>query len=270
MSGTPVIDLFDPIHKPKSNYTEIKIEKTCMACFKKYEGQLWSKRCADCKAIDAPFRRNLNEPKKEFTGRLYKSPKTGKSYPSVTSILNYEGIDYPQELLVQYGSRGTIVHKQVEEFIKTGSIIDPLTTPELASHVKIVTEGSLKLKWADCNYQGFLEKYRDDFTFDFLEGMIINDEHEYGGRVDCEGTYLGEPAIIDWKTAGTYTEDKIAKYFAQLSAYAMAIGHDVKYLVVVPLNPKTGFDAPIVSTHVEKHFNHFLDYRKKFREIYDK
>lgn len=244
----------------------------CQSCGKEHTDNFWHKRCADCRKVDKPITKKLVHEKKEFTGRTYKSPKTGKSYPSVTSILHPEGIDYPEDDLKQYASRGTIVHKLIELYYKADckQWFDPHNVPELKEHVQNVEKGSLKLKWSDCDYIGFKKEYGKDIKMELFEQLVVNDQYEFGGRFDVYGLYKGEPAILDFKTASTYSHDKLEEYFQQLSAYARTLpSGNVKYLVIIPLSPKDGgYLPPYVSSNIDKHFKDFLVKREEFRKIY--
>lgn len=250
-----------------------KAELKCSVCSRQHIDDFWHKRCAECRALDKKPTKKLVHEKKVFSGRTYKSPKTGKMYPSVTSIIHPEGIDFPEEQLKQYASRGTIVHKLIEEYHKSDCMrwFDPHNIPELKEHVKIVEKGNLKLKWEDCNYIGFRKKYYEGMKMQEFEGFVCNEEYQFAGRYDVLGTYKNEPAILDFKTASAYSEDKLNDYFMQLSAYAKTLDTPVKYLVIIPLSPKSpqGFLPPFVSSNIDKHFKDFLVKREEFKKIYD-
>jgi len=196
-----------------------------------------------------------------------------KYYPSVTSVINaIEPIEYPEELLKQYASRGKIVDLMVEHYNKSGVWeTDPLKVPGMSkADFLIVTQGSLKLSWTDCNFPGFCEKHGSDFKWGQKQ-VVFNDEHEYSGELDNFGFYKDRPAVIDFKTASTYDTPKLAKYFKQLAAYMKCCGGQVG--VIVPLKPKnkSGFGAPIVlddPAEIERYWMEFLSDRKAFRDIY--
>lgn len=251
-------------------------EKLCSVDGVKFQPQnKWEKRCGECRRLNRQGTKQLANP--EFKGtrelppglRFYPSG-TGERYPSVTTVLHPDGIDYPKELLDQYAARGTIVHRKIELYLKTGEVFTLKQMWErfadTREHILTLKKGSLKLSHTACNWQGFLAEYAKDFTFDEQEVLLINHEHRFAGRTDVIGTYKGKPAIIDWKTASDYNPDKLKDYFAQLSAYAASCGLDIKYLVVVPFNPKSakGYEAPLVSTDVKAHFKYFLSKRKAF------
>lgn len=257
-------------------------EKACSACDDPFAPlNKWEKRCQPCRIAGKQAEKSLANP--GYTGvktpppgiRFYPSGK-GTRYPSVTSILHPEGIDFPKELLEQYAARGTLIHRKVELFLKEGkypSLKDMwLRFRDIRDTIDTLKKGSLKLDHTKCNWPGFYKEHGARFTFDEVETLLVNHEHEYAGRTDAIGTFDGMPAIIDFKTASDYNKDKLAGYFMQLSAYAGATGVQIEALVVIPLNPKSpvGYDAPLVSTgkEVDKHFAKFLTKRRELKEKY--
>jgi hypothetical protein len=206
--------------------------------------------------------------------RFYK--RGNKQYPSVTSIISaIEPIQYDPDKLKQYASRGNIVHAQINHFFKAGKWeTDIFQIPHTKLDYLIVTQGSLKLKWDDCNFMGFWEKYSKDFEplsedgFD-VEVEIYNDEYFYAGRADFPCKYKGVPTLADFKTASTYDNAKMDKYFRQVAAYAQQF-KGIKQLMIIPLNPsnKTGFGQPLIETDVDRYFTLFLQDRSAFKTIY--
>jgi len=198
---------------------------------------------------------------KQYSGiRFYE--KDGKKYPSVTSILGWD-IDWKisEDELQQYGARGTIIHKLVEEFLTGGKWLDMNKIPELEQEIATVTAGSLALSIVDCSYEKALEAIMPDLKVLKQEQELFNDEHLYAGRTDVIGMYKGKKSIIDFKT-GTTTDMR------QLAAYAVC-EEGVEQLVIVPVGPtdnKSGLKKPIISTDVAGEFKKFLYARAKFRE----
>ena len=187
--------------------------------------------------------------------------KDGKKYPSVTSVLSWDR-DWriTEDELRQYASRGTVIHKIIEIYLREKKWVDPEECPELAEEVSIVLGGSLGLSWKDCSYRAFFEKFADDIEVEKLEGEVINDELMYGGRYDILGKFKGKRSIMDWKT-GTSSD------FRQLAAYA-ACEKDIEQLVILPVGPtdnKQGYMNPKVCTTVHAEFKAFAKARAKFR-----
>ena len=186
----------------------------------------------------------------------------GKKYPSVTSILGWNTQwKITEDELSQYASRGTIVHKLIELYLKEKKWYNPIDIKELQSDVNILMSGSKGLTWADCSYQKALENIIEDIEIIALEQTVINEEHLYGGRLDLLAKYKGRLAVIDFKS-GTTTD------LRQLSAYAVCL-EKIEDIIIVPVgvtDNKSGFKKPIVSPDITKEFKAFLKSRASFRE----
>lgn len=266
-------------------------QRPCLACGEMYfPDNHWSERCPPCKTIGAPKTKKIVN--QHFNGsksgllpleKLRVREYGGVKYPSVTTVLHPFGIpDFPAELMIQYSSRGTLVHKQCEMFLKHNiwlevedlivhKKIDKAERKELKEAWRIVRTGSKGLKVTDCNFRGFYKEHRKHFLYSNIEVEIINKKYKYCGRLDCHGTYKKFNAIIDFKTASDYNQEKLMSYFDQLSAYARSDGMGkIGRLVIIPLNPKspTGFDKPLVTKRINFHFKRFLRKRKEFKKLY--
>lgn len=210
--------------------------------------------------------------------RIYS--KGGTQYPSVTTILTgVSPINYPENKLRQYAARGSIVDAQAKYFLKTGKWeIDPLKIPtirediaKMEQNLRIIALGSLKLRWQDCNFLGFLEKFGKDFKphGPVENDTLFNDEYIYAGHLDWNCLYKDEPAITDFKACKSFTSSKVIKFKKQMAAYAKC-KKDIKALVIIPLNPsnKCGYGAPIVERDIDGYFNQFIEDRFIFSEVY--
>lgn len=206
----------------------------------------------------------------------------GKTYPHVTSIISaIEPIDYDPEKLKQYASRGSIVHAQIYHFLTTQTWEDNiLKIPGTKLDYIVVTQGNLKLKWTDCNFRGFWEKYGSKFApidgegwAKYAERKIFNDEYVFCGSPDLPCLYDGRVTLADYKTASIYDNEKLDKYWRQLAAYAktfLNIGLKIEQLLIIPLNPsnKSGYGQPIIEKDIDKYFGLFLQDRSAFKTIY--
>ena len=190
----------------------------------------------------------------------------GAKYPSVTSILGWD-TDWriTEDELRQYGSRGTIVHKLIEEYVKCGDWVDPTdpedTLSELLDDVNTVLGGSLGLHWNQCSHKAFMAKFEKDFEFLEMEQRMINDELKYAGRCDAVAMYEGKRSIVDFKTGTT-------KDFRQLAAYA-ACEPGIEQLVICPVGKtdnKCGYMKPVVCTDIKGEFSEFQKARITFRK----
>ena len=202
--------------------------------------------------------------------------RAGKQYPSVTSVISaIEPINYDPLLLMQYGARGSIVHAQAAHFFKTGTWeADPLKVPGTKLDYMVVTQGSLKLSWDDCNFMGWWEDNAKDIKLGAggadkdSEVTVYNDEYMFAGTADLICTYKGKKAVVDFKTASNYDAEKVDKYWRQVAAYATTVGAEV--MLIAPLNPKnkSGYGKTLVEEDVKKYFNAFLQDRAAFKQIY--
>ncbi len=188
--------------------------------------------------------------------------KDGKKYPSVTSITDWDK-DWriTDDELRQYGARGTIVHKLIEEYIKTGIWPEPEMLPDLREDLIILATGSLNLTWKSCSHQKFFEQFEKYFEFHGTEQEVYNSEHLYSGRYDARGLYKGKVSIIDFKTGSSYSH-------LQTAAYAVC-EKDIEQLVICPVGVtpnKSGYKKPNVTEDIKGNFRQFLKARTKFRQ----
>jgi len=193
-------------------------------------------------------------------------------YPSVTSIIGWDTDFYLDKFrLAQYAARGSIIHKQIELYLKNGEWKDPKDIPECYPDLVTLKKGDLKLSYDDCDFRSFYEKYPFDVIE--LERTIVNHEHRYAGRLDIKGI----PRGAEWKKAGAKEVPTIfdvktgvvdeSKHFTQLSAYWNGEGNeDVEQAAVLIINNKTqqGFSKPKICTDKEKYWSLFLQDRKNF------
>lgn len=187
-----------------------------------------------------------------------------QQYPSVTSIIGWDQDFFiPQEQLIQYGARGTIIHKQVEHYLKTNEWPNPQDIPEIYPEYVALQKGSLGLTLDGYNFVDFYKKY--PFEFVKTETQCFNTEHLYAGRFDIKGLYDDKVTIFDVKTGSIDKE----KCFKQLAAYAYANGNEnVEQMMVIPLNntTKQGFSKPIISEDIEQYFELFKRDRRLFKD----
>jgi len=207
----------------------------------------------------------VNRAKTDLIEKQYASirfyEKDGKKYPSVTSILGWS-IDWKisEDELQQYGSRGSIVHKIVETYLKGQKWVEPDDLPELKEDIAIVCGGSLGLSWKDCTHKAFFEQHGKDIEVDKIEQEVFNDESLYAGRYDFKGKYKGVEALFDIKTGNTSD-------FRQLAAYAVCES-SIKNLIICPVGAtdnKSGYMKPKVCDTIQAEYKAFLKARTKFK-----
>jgi genome maintenance exonuclease 1 len=156
--------------------------------------------------------------------RLYATPDGGK-LPSVTTILdktkpwekvqallNWKkavGEKKAQEIVTEAASRGTRMHKYLEDYITQGTLNDPGSNPySVQSHkmAKHIIEHGLK---------NVNEVWGVEVGL-YYPGL-------YAGTTDCVGVHLGEGAIMDHKqTNKPKKQEWIEDYYLQMVAYALA------------------------------------------------
>ena len=166
-----------------------------------------------------PFSRESVEGK-----RLYATPD-GSKLPSVTTILdktkpfekvqallNWKkavGEKKAQEIVTEAASRGTRMHKYLEDYITQGTLNDPGSNPySVQSHkmARHIIENGLK---------NVTEVWGVEVPL-YYPGL-------YAGTTDCVGVHLADPAIMDHKQSNKpKKEEWIEDYYLQMVAYALA------------------------------------------------
>ena len=156
--------------------------------------------------------------------RLYATPD-GQKLPSVTTILdktkpwekvqallNWKkavGEKKAQEIVTEAASRGTRMHKYIEDYITTGVLNEPGTNPySIQSHkmAKHIIDNGLK-------------------NVNEIWGVEVGLYYPglYAGSTDCVGVHSNDPAIMDHKqTNKPKKEEWIEDYYLQMVAYALA------------------------------------------------
>lgn len=217
---------------------------------------------------------------KSYANIRFYDAGNGQKYPSVTSIIGMDDNFFmPPDELSQYGARGTVIHKQIELFLKDGVWREPKDIPEVAFAVMTVIKGTLGLQLDDVNFVNFYRDY--PFVVIAQEKEIINHEHKYGGRLDLlvtidaknpgkwdkiEGIQYDTPTILDVKTSATLDH---LKGFTQQAAYAMT-DPAVKQIGLIHLTKDNvcGYAKPKVSNKIEHYWSIFLNKRGQFSQRY--
>lgn len=156
--------------------------------------------------------------------RLYACPD-GHKVPSVTTVLdktkpaearealaNWKksvGEQRAQQIVTEAASRGTRMHKYLEDYIKGEPIKESVSNPyaqQSLTMAKIVIDQGLR--HVD-------EVWGSEVPLYFPE--------LYAGTTDCVGVHKGDEAILDFKqTNKPKKREYIDDYFIQLTAYALA------------------------------------------------
>lgn len=217
---------------------------------------------------------------KAYQNIRFYDASNGQKYPSVTSIINMdENFFTPPDELAQMAARGTIIHKQVELFLKDGKWRDAKDIPEVAFQLMTVVKGTLGLSIDDVNFPAFFKEY--PFKVLKQEETVINHESKYAGRFDIlaviessnkgkwdkvEGVIFDVPTLLDVKTGASL--DKL-KGFTQQAAYAKT-DESIKQIGLIHLTKENqcGYAKPSLSSKIEHYLNIFLTKRQKFAERY--
>ena len=161
----------------------------------------------------------------ESTGkRLYVTPD-GFKVPSVTTILDKTkpqearealanwrkaiGEQKAQQITTEAASRGTRMHKYLEDYIKGEPLKESVSNPYAEQSLKmakiVIEQGFSKVD----------EVWGSEVPLYFPE--------LYAGTTDCCGIHDGEEAILDFKQTNKPKKiEYIEDYFIQLTAYATA------------------------------------------------
>lgn len=245
------------------NTRQRELQAMCVAEFNRYADILYQEKVA-----------------KAYKNIRFYDIGDGLKVPSVTSIINMDANFFtsPNDL-AQMAARGTIIHKQVELFLKDGKWREPKEIPEIAFEVMTVAKGTLGLSLEDVDFPAFYAKY--PFRVLEQEKVLTNKEHKYAGRMDIlcviessnkgawdkvEGIQFDVPTILDVKTGASL--DK-AKGYTQQSAYAMCLP-EVKQIGLIHLTKENqcGYAKPSITQKIDAYANIFLKQRQLFAERY--
>jgi hypothetical protein len=157
-------------------------------------------------------------------GRRYATPD-GEKLPSVTTILSATtpkekvevlnewrrrvGPKRAQEISTEAASRGTRMHKWLEDYVKTGAIGEPGSNP-YSKQSHLMAQSIISNGLAKCT-----EFWGTEVPLYFPK--------VYAGTTDLVGVHDGDEAIMDHKqTNKPKKKEWIDDYFIQLAAYANA------------------------------------------------
>ena len=152
------------------------------------------------------------------SGRIYKTP-SGKSYPSITTVLGIRGKAALHEWRARVGeveanrvsrhasTRGTALHLVAERYIDNE---EKYFSDAEMPHVKDMFNA----------IKPILDLRVDNIYLQ--ESPLYSDHLGLAGRVDLVAEFDGRKSIIDFKTSSRVkTLDEIDSYFIQMAAYAI-------------------------------------------------
>jgi hypothetical protein len=197
-------------------------------------------------------------------GRKYQTP-SGKSYPSVTSIVGLLGKEAIREWRARVGEeeanrvsaraarRGTDVHSLCENYLLNKEVKPGLFDIEAFNSIKPLLN---RINNIHC-----------------LETQLFSDYLQVAGTVDCIAEFDGRVSVIDFKTSRRIkSRDDIHGYFMQTSAYAVMFEEltkiPVSRLVVIM---SVDDEAPLL--FIEKRddwIGQFIELRKDYSKLYNK
>lgn len=150
-------------------------------------------------------------------GRHYVISET-EIYPSITTILGHKpkpeldawreriGEEEADKITFQATEKGTALHDLLEDYLRNGEI-------EWSSVLPHIKASFRKMK-------PVLDSHLTDIYG--LETALFSRYLKTAGRVDVVGVFLGQPSIIDFKTARKIKKkDWITDYFLQATAYSI-------------------------------------------------
>lgn len=158
------------------------------------------------------------------------------------------GENRAKEIVTEASSRGTRMHKWLENFINNDDLGEPGTNPysgQSHSMAQVVIDQGLKY-----NVKEF---YGTEVNL-YYSGL-------YAGTTDCVANWRGNLAILDFKqTNKPKKREWIDDYFLQLAAYSLAhnklYNTDIKQGVILMCSPEMKYQEFILSG---EEFQHYCD-----------
>ncbi len=197
-------------------------------------------------------------------GRKYQTP-SGKSYPSVTSVVGLLGKEAIREWRARVGEeeanrvsaraarRGTTIHSLCENYLLNKEVKPGLFDVETFDSIKPLLN---RINNIHC-----------------LETQLFSDYLQVAGTVDSIAEFDGRVSVIDFKTSRRIkSRDDIHGYFMQTSAYAVMFEEltkiPVSRLVVIM---SVDDEAPLL--FIEKRddwIGQFIELRNDYSKLHNK
>ena len=197
-------------------------------------------------------------------GRKYQTP-SGKSYPSVTSVVGLLGKEAIREWRARVGEeeanrvsaraarRGTTIHSLCENYLLNKEVKPGLFDVETFDSIKSLLN---RINNIHC-----------------LETQLFSDHLQVAGTVDCIAEFDGRVSVIDFKTSKRIkSREDIPGYFMQTSAYAVMFEEltriPVDRLVIIM---SVDDEAPLL--FIEKRddwIGKFIELRKDYSKLHNK
>ena len=197
-------------------------------------------------------------------GRKYQTP-SGKSYPSVTSVVGLLGKEAIREWRARVGEeeanrvsaraarRGTTIHSLCENYLLNKEVKPGLFDVETFDSIKPLLN---RINNIHC-----------------LETQLFSDHLQVAGTVDCIAEFDGRVSVIDFKTSRRIkSREDIPGYFMQTSAYAVMFEEltriPVDRLVIIM---SVDDEAPLL--FIEKRddwIGQFIELRNDYSKLHNK
>lgn len=206
-------------------------------------------------------------------GKQYYVDADGKSFPSVTTILNATkpqedrdrlanwktriGVEEAAKITTKASRRGTQTHKHIERYLLNQNPICPEASLPYWESIKPV-----------------LDKIN---TVRLIEGSVFNYNLNYSGQVDCIASYEGINCICEWKTADKPkgSVERLYEYPLQLAAYLGAVSEsyreydiEVKRALLVVAIPNSPAELFLFDTEAMEQY--WLMWEKRVKEYWEK
>jgi hypothetical protein len=197
-------------------------------------------------------------------GRKYQTP-SGKSYPSVTSVVGLLGKEAIREWRARIGEeeanrvsaraarRGTTIHSLCENYLLNKEVKPGLFDVETFDSIKPLLN---RINNIHC-----------------LETQLFSDHLQVAGTVDCIAEFDGRVSVIDFKTSRRIkSREDIPGYFMQTSAYAVMF-EELTHIPVDRLVVIMSVDDEAPLLFIEKRddwIGQFIELRKDYSKLYNK
>jgi genome maintenance exonuclease 1 len=197
-------------------------------------------------------------------GRKYQTP-SGKSYPSVTSVVGLLGKEAIREWRARVGEeeanrvsaraarRGTTIHSLCENYLLNKEVKPGLFDVETFDSIKPLLN---RINNIHC-----------------LETQLFSDHLQVAGTVDCIAECDGRVSVIDFKTSKRIkSREDIPGYFMQTSAYAVMF-EELTHIPVDRLVVIMSVDDEAPLLFIEKRddwIGQFIELRKDYSKLYNK
>jgi genome maintenance exonuclease 1 len=197
-------------------------------------------------------------------GRKYQTP-SGKSYPSVTSVVGLLGKEAIREWRARVGEeeanrvsaraarRGTTIHSLCENYLLNKEVKPGLFDVETFDSIKPLLN---RINNIHC-----------------LETQLFSDHLQVAGTVDCIAEFDGRVSVIDFKTSKRIkSREDIPGYFMQTSAYAVMF-EELTHIPVDRLVVIMSVDDEAPLLFIEKRddwIGQFIELRKDYSKLYNK